>query len=849
LNEPLPIDALLPEIVQALHNSNGLVITSPPGTGKTTRVPRALYRAGFAEAGEILILEPRRIAARLAAARVAEELGEKLGLTVGFTIRWETVDSLNTSIRFVTEAILARKIIRDPLLSDAAVVILDEFHERHLQTDIGLAFLRQLQISRRPELKIVVMSATLDAQPVADFLGCAPILKHQETLFETSIEYETRQCGQPLHEKVLRATARLVRGGLIGDILVFLPGAAEIRQAGEALAPLATSFEMLIAPLHGDLPSGDQLSAVVPQQRRKIILATNVAETSITIPGIEAVIDSGLARHAGHSPWSGLPTTSIKKVSKASATQRAGRAGRTREGQVLRLYTRADFESRPEHEIPEILRADLAETVLTLHGAGVEDIRKFAWFEAPPEAALSAAEKLLEQLGALNPAGRITSTGNRMLRYPLHPRLARMIAEGERLATAAECCLLAALVSERDIRLEGRSRLRGARRQSITRSTGTSDLIELLDRFREAESCQFESRRLLQAGLDPRAVERVERARRQLVRLTTKNKVRPAKTDIEEALRIAILTAFPDRVARRRKPGAPELVLSGGGEALLSNSSVVHGAALLVAADTEQRISDFAGRGSAIVLVRLASAIEPEWLAALYPDSISEAALLQWHESAGRVDEVKRTYYGQLVLEETSRPAPPSAEVSRLLADAVSAQGLSVFPDADLIPMLQARLALLAETFPDGKILALSEEEVRTCVEALCTHKRSLSELKHESLIGSIVGRLPPRQRELLERQTPERIFLRTGRRVRVNYQIGKPPWIESRLQDFFGMTTTPKICAGRVALTIHLLAPNGRALQVTQDLAGFWHNHYPAIRRELQRRYPKHAWPEHVKT
>ncbi len=472
--ETLPIDASLPAIVTALESSRGLVICAPPGTGKTTRVPRALFMAGFAETGEILILEPRRLAARLAAARVAEEFGESPGQTVGFSIRFENVWGPRTRIRFLTEGVLSRRIIADPELSGVSTVILDEFHERHLATDLAFAFLRRLQTRQRPDLKLVVMSATLDAGPVAEFLGGDALRISEGSPFQVSLEYEERPEERPLHDKVAAAVSRLVQTGLDGDVLVFLPGAAEIRMAAEALQPLAARARLMVLPLHGDLTAAAQARAVQPSEQRKIILSTNVAESSVTIPGIAAVVDSGLARMSGHSSWSGMPVLSLAKVSRASATQRAGRAGRTRHGRVLRLYTRFDFDSRPEQDLPEIRRADLAEPVLTLHGAGITDVRAFRWFEPPADAAMVAADDLLIRLGAIETSGTLTETGRRMLRYPLHPRLARLVAEGERLGAADSSCLIAALLSERDIRLGERSSWNRSAASKAARSTGPS---------------------------------------------------------------------------------------------------------------------------------------------------------------------------------------------------------------------------------------------------------------------------------------------------------------------------------------------------------------------------------------
>jgi ATP-dependent helicase HrpB len=843
--EPLPIDPHLPEIISLMDTARALVVTAPPGTGKTTRIPRALYDAGFAERGEILILEPRRLAARLASARVAQELGEKPGETVGYSIRFENVAGPDTRIRFLTEAILARRILQDPVLGGVSAVILDEFHERHLATDLALAFLRRLLL-RNEALKVIVMSATLDAEPVVSFLPDARLVSLSGSPYDVSIEHEDKESIRPLHEKVASAVSRLFRAAVEGDVLVFLPGSYEIRRSTEALEPLAGRFGFSIFPLHGDLPSAEQNRAIGPSERKKVILSTNVAETSLTIPGISAVIDSGLARVAGHSPWSGFPTLATMKISRSSAVQRAGRAGRTQAGRVLRLYSQPDFESRPEHEIPEIKRADLTETALMLHGAGTPDVYAFPWFESPPKPALEAAEALLLKLGAVAPGGRITADGTQMLRFPIHPRLARLITEGVKLNAGEESVLTAALLSERDIRAGTRMTFGTKSSRTKTGAAGLSDILELLDRFQEAEAAQFHPDRISALGLDPGAVHAVRRAQRQLQRLLPLRKSGrdTAPEPKEEGLLIAVLAAFPDRVAKRRKPGSPELLLAGGGTATLSPSSVVHNPQFSVAVDAEERRAKNP-RDPAGTVVRLASAIEVEWLAGLFPEAICETTDLIWNERAGRVDQSSCTYYDQVALEEKTVPATPSEQVSSMLASVVLDRQLSAFRDASALPVFQARLSLLAANLPEEHFSEIGSDQIREAVELLSRGKRSLGELEHVSLIDSLAGMLTDRQRSLLGREAPEKVKLKAGRMVKIHYEQAKPPWIESRLQDFFGMATTPAVCAGRVPLTIHLLAPNGRAVQITRDLSGFWERHYPSIRKELQRRYPRHAWPE----
>lgn len=844
--EPLPIDPHLPEIGAALDAAGALVLTAPPGAGKTTRIPPFLHLRGTTARGEILVLEPRRLAARMGALRVAGELGEQPGQTVGYSIRFETAAGPHTRIRFLTEAILVRRMMEDPGLEGVATVILDEFHERSLATDLALALLRRWRRrDRRPQL--LVMSATMDPGPVAAFLDGAPVIALGETRYDLDITYEEKIDRRPLEVRVAGAVLGLFRSGLEGDILVFLPGAAEIRRAAAALGPAAGRLGFRIQPLHGDLPAGEQALALQPGGAPRVILSTNVAETSITIPGIGAVVDSGLARVSAHSAWSGRPTLTTAKIARSSAVQRAGRAGRTRSGRVVRLYTRHDFHARPDADPPEIRRADLAEALLALHGAGIRDAGAFPWFEPPPQAALDAARRLLARLGAVDPSGEITAAGRRMLRFPVHPRIARMIVEGEALGVGRDAALLAALLGERDIRLDARAGVGAAGGPARGPASGPSDLLELIDRFREAESAGFVPERLRALDLDPRAVATVRQAFRQIGRLSAEgagpgSPAPPGQR--EEALLLAVLRAFPDRVARRRRPHARELLLAGGGAARLSDRSVVREPPFLVAVDIEDRL-DPADARTAVPLVRLASAIEIEWLAALYPDALEERTERVWNEAAGRVDEVRRTMFERIALEESVRPAPPSEETARLLAAAAAGRGIGLFADHASVPGLEARAALLARCFPDPPFPPLGADAVAEAVVRLCRDRRTLAELAAVSLVAALLEPLSGQERALLERETPERIRLAGGRTVRVHYESGRPPWIESRLQDFFGMTAAPALCGGRVPLTMHLLAPNGRAVQVTQDLAGFWTNHYPAIRRTLARRYPKHAWPE----
>jgi ATP-dependent helicase HrpB len=831
MKTPLPIDARLPEIAERLRAAPNLVIEAEPGAGKTTRVPPALLD----EAGEVWVLEPRRLAARLAARRVAEEMGERVGETVGYQVRFEEVAGPRTRLRFLTEGVLTRRLLSDLTLAKARCVILDEFHERHLQTDVALAWLRRLQLTTRPDLRLVVMSATLEAAPVAEYLGNAPVIRVEGRQFPVTIEHLPRADERPLEKQVLAALRKLENAD--GDVLVFLPGAAEIRRAAEACAELAQVKRWLVLPLHGELSAEAQDRATRPAERRKIILATNVAESSVTIEGVGAVIDSGLARVAAHSAWTGLRTLRIGRVSQASATQRAGRAGRTRAGVCLRLYTQQDFQSRPAFDTPELLRLDLAETVLSLHASGVSDSRALSWFDAPPESALAAAETLLQKLGAVDEDGALTDNGRRMLRFPLHPRLARVLVECEKRGLSEAGCLLAALLSERDPR---RRNIMDADARAAN-SHGPSDMLALMDLYHEADKPE----RIARLGLDANAMRSIERTRQQLSKKAGSGR-QAAGSSLppvdEDSLLRALLAGFPDRVARRRAGKSEELLLCGGGAAQLAPESVVRQGDFVIALDAEER-------AGALPLARRVSKIEPEWLLDLFPDDIEERDETLWNAVNERVETVSRWYYGQVVIEESRSAKTTSAAVSAKLAEMALNVGWAAFAEREKVTRWLARVAFLARTFPEQSIQELDETAAENALRAMCERRRSFAQLREAARNGEffqhLQQNLSAEQLRLLAQTAPERVSLSKGRQVLVNYEPQQPPWIASRLQDFFGMTETPRVAGGRVALVAHLLAPSQRPVQVTDDLAGFWTRHYPAIRRELSRRYPKHAWPE----
>ncbi len=829
--DALPIDPLLPEIVATLSRERRLVLEAPPGAGKTTRVPRALLEAGLLGAGELLVLEPRRLATRMAARRVAEELGESVGERIGYQVRFEDRSSPRTKVRFVTEGVLTRRLVSNPSLSGVAGVLLDEFHERHLQGDLGLALLVRLQRTQRPDLLLCAMSATLDAAPLAGHLD-APVLRAEGRRFDVTLEHAEREDTRRIEEQVAGGVKRLLQAGLDGDVLVFLPGAAEIRRSMEALTPVAAHAGLEVLPLHGELTPEEQDRAVRKGNRRKVVLATNVAESSVTIDGVVAVIDSGLARIAGHSPWTGLSTLRVGKVSRASAIQRAGRAGRTRPGKCIRLYTKGDFDSRPAQEDSEIRRLDLTQTLLELAAAEIRP-SELPWFEAPPEASLGVAHDLLRRLGALDAADRITAEGRKMASLPVHPRLARLVLAALGEGAGKEGCVLAAILGERDLRT--RSPFGSMQGQAATHDSDPVDALELFLQARE-RGLGLDAARSL--GLDQGALRAVDQARQQIERAVSPPPTRLSWANTEMALRRALLAAFPDRVAKRRTAAGRDLVFCGGGSGQLSETSGVRKAPLVVAVDVEER-KEGARSG---VQVRSASAIEEEWLLEIASDGLSDSTEVTWNAPRERVERVSRLTYGALVLDERVVEAGEPELVSKRLLEAAREAGLRAFADPEKLERLLDRVRFAARHFPESDIAEPSDGALDAALERLCEGRKSFAELRDADYARELATALGADQR--LDRLAPEQVQLPGGRRVTVHYERSQPPWIESRLQDFFGMKEGPKL-GGRVPLVLHLLAPNGRAQQVTTDLAGFWSRHYPAVRKELMRQYPRHSWAE----
>jgi ATP-dependent helicase HrpB len=1031
---PLPIDEMVPAVVAAVRAHGAAVISAPPGAGKTTRVPPALVAAGLAGEGRLVMLEPRRLAARAAARRIAEERGWRVGEEVGYQVRFERRAGPATRILVVTEGILVQMLQADPFLDGIGAIVFDELHERSLATDLSLAMARRVQREVRRDLRLVAMSATLDTAAVAAFLGSCPVVASQGRLHPVEVRYlEPGRRGAPLAGRVagtgrigeaagigriegsggsggsgeigrIAATGRAGRSAgaagaagpplsallvaaarqalaesAAGDVLVFLPGVGEIQRAIAALSPLAAEHDLALVPLYGDLPPERQDAALRPGSRRKVVLATNVAETSVTVEGVSAVVDSGLARRLRYDPATGLDRLELGRISRAAAEQRAGRAGRQGPGLCLRLWGSWEHASRPEREVPEIARVDLAAPALQLLAWGERDLAAFGWFEAPEGAALAAATRLLRRLRAVDEQG-VTPDGRIMARLPVHPRIARLLLAGHRLGQPRDAALLAALLAERDPfpRPSIASGAEGAP------ATSNSDLLDRLDELARhdrtarssgaAPSAHLASQpgrergaaaaRLASSarspsgeaggesgaasGAVPGSVRFVLRARDQLAELARRElgAAGPAGEKArrrgenqtasqspeqarDDALLRALLAAYPDRLARRREPGSPRAVMVGGRGVRLAETSAVRTAELFVAVELggggrgagghggsgggssgggRGGTGGGAGRGGASGSgpgpaaedrVRLASAVEQEWLD---PAGLTTTVELAFDEGRERVAAWRRTRWEDLVIAESEVPAPAGPAAEDLLVAAAALHPERALPLADPeVASWLARVRCLAAWMPELGLPDLgpagaaerkdrgsregseraergnSKEDsvgsdpdaggseqadvgaggeqaaagaglastLRRLLPALAAGRRSFAELRRAPLLPALQGLLTPRQAAALAREAPERLAVPSGSQIRLRYEPGQPPVLAARIQALFGLAETPRVAAGRIPVLLHLLAPNQRPQQVTQDLRSFWQTTYPQVKKELAARYPKHSWPD----
>ena len=839
----LPIFELESAVAEAVRDGLRFILRAPTGSGKSTQVPQFIVDHGGVGSGQVVVLQPRRIAARMLAARVASERGSALGGEVGYQVRFESRCRRDTRIRFVTEGLLLRQMQGDPDLSGVHAILFDEFHERHLYGDLTLALALRLQDTTRPDLRIGVMSATLGIEALESHLTPCVTLKGEGRRYPVDVHYLARAPSDRAHpwDLAVDALERMDPGErAAGHVLIFMPGAYEIRRTLARLQESPAARGFALCPLHGELPAAEQDAAVMPSARPRIIVATNVAETSLTIDGVRTVIDSGLARIAAYDPHRGINTLRIERISRASADQRAGRAGRTGPGVCHRLWTERDQHARPLEETPEIRRVDLSESLLMLRVAGVEDPSGLKWLEPPEARAMERAVRLLTDLGAISALGTLTGTGRRMAAFPLHPRYSRMLIEAGRRGAVRTVALCAALTQGRGILIRRAGRgAEDAREDQL--GPAPSDFFALIRAWNFARRCGYRAEECARLGIHAQAARAVEPVYEMFLRIAQAQELPLSDTPPDDAeVSRCILAGFADQVARRMDGGTLRCAVVHQRRGRLDSASSVRDAELLVAAD----VAEIQGKDLEVVL-SLATRIQAEWLKELFPQSMTEQVAVRYHPVEHRVIAERVTGYHDLALETRRESEVPPDAAADLLAGLVLAGEVRLRAWDESVERFIRRINVLAEHAPELGIPAVGAAERRLLLEQICLGSFSQRDLRDLEVWSQVRAWLTPAQQAALDREAPERIDLPNGFRARVVYPEQGPPRFSARIQDLYGVRTLPRLARGRLAPALEILGPNQRPVQITQDMEGFWAKVYPSIRPEYARRYPRHEWRE----
>jgi ATP-dependent helicase HrpB len=842
MSSALPIEALRIPLVEACEKTRRIILRAPTGSGKSTQIPQMLLDLNLVQ-GQIIILQPRRIAARLLATRIAAERGVRLGGEVGYQIRFDRVESAETRIKFVTEALLLRQMASDPQLKGVGAVIFDEFHERNLHADVAIALARKLQEKQRPDLLLIAMSATLDTASLAQWLEGSVTLAADGRAYPVVTEYLPggRAAGRPIWEPAAEQVRRVLQEEGEGDILVFMPGAYEITRTLGAIKALPEARGIECLPLHGELPPEEQDRAVRPGANRKIIVSTNVAETSVTIPGIRAVIDSGLARIARFDPLRGIDTLFVEPISQASAEQRAGRAGRTGPGRCIRLWSKTDHESRPVREVSEIRRVDLCETLLLLRASGWGDAADFPWFEAPDPRSLDRARLTLIDLGAWTSEGQLTDMGRRMAVFPSHPRHARMLLAAGEYGCVTEVAAIAGLAQGRDIVLRKVDAATESARDAVDCEPG-SDLLQRLALLYRAADLRFDANACDALGVHAQGALQADRAARQFLRIAqaqglTINEV-PARP---EAIRKCLFIGLSDRLAVRLDAGTLRCAVVHGRRGELRSETVVRDARLLVAAEMEE----VQVRGEVTLYLTLITAIEEEWLHELFPKDFSEVAAVRYDATQRRVVTRLERRFRDLALETVERDDAPSDAASRLLANEVIAGRLELERWDSQVDAWIRRVNFAAKHCPELGIAPLDAEGRRLIIEELCVGASAYRDIRERPVMSAVYGWVTHEQRLALERLCPEKIDLpRKKHPARIIYDEDGEACIEATVQELYDFPGKKlRICDGKVPLVVCIQSPARRTVQRTTDLDSFWLGSYAQVRKDLRGRYPRHEW------
>jgi ATP-dependent helicase HrpB len=793
--------------------------------------------------GQIIVLQPRRIAARLLAARIAQERNVRLGGEVGYQIRFERVESAQTRIKFVTEALLLRQMASDPELKGVGAVIFDEFHERNLHSDVALALARRLQETRRPDLLIMAMSATLDTEGVAKWLGSAETLAADGRAYPVEIEYThlPRNSARPIWDAAAEQVRRLLQEEAEGDILVFMPGSYEIMRTIGAVRNLPESGGVEILPLYGELPPEEQDRAVKPGPNRKVIVATNVAETSLTIPGVRAVVDAGLARIARFDAHRGIDTLLVEPISQASAEQRAGRAGRTGPGRCVRLWSQTDQEARPLREVPEIRRVDLSETILLLLSSGWGDAATFPWYEKPEDKALQRALAVLADLGAVDTHGKLTPIGRRMAVFPAHPRYARMLLAAGDFDCVFEVCRIAGLAQGRDILFRKVDDRTENARDSVEQEDG-SDFFPRLALLQRAIDMKFDADACDRFGVHGQAARQADQAARQFLRLAEGQGL-PVSDRVADpaSVRRCILLGFSDRLAVRLDAGTLRCALVHGRSGELRRESAIRNAKLLVAAE----VDEIQARGGVTTYLSLATAVEESWLQELFPDDFTSVNQVRYDATQRRVVTRTERRFRDLVLEAKERDDAPSDAASRILAAEVAAGRLELEKWDPSVDAWIRRVNFLSKHCPELGIPAFDEDARRMVIEEVCAGAVAYRDIRDRPVFGVVRGWLTHEQAMALDSYCPERIILpRKKHPAKIEYTEDATAEIEATVQELYDFPGSKlRVCLGKIPMIICIQSPARRTQQRTSDLDAFWKGSYEGVKKELKGRYPRHEW------
>ncbi len=840
----LPIFEIEQRLLDALKTHRRLIVTAPTGSGKSTQVPQMLVNLID---GQVTVLQPRRLPTRLLAKWVAESRGVKLGAEVGYQMRLDSVTSAATRIRYVTEGVLLRQMLADPDLNGVSAIIFDEFHERHLYGDITLARALQIQESTRSDLIIIVMSATLDIAPIQKYLQPCALLSSEGRAYPVAVEYLAKSTGDaPVWGLAVKELERLVRQHPEGDALIFMPGAYEIARTVQAARDTLGS-QFVVFPLHGELPPADQDAAVARHDRRKIVVATNVAETSLTIDGVRLVIDSGLARMPRYDPYRGINTLLIEKISRAAADQRSGRAGRTAPGHCLRLWTAHEQAARPAQELSEVKRLDLSEVILTIKASGVIDVKAFRWLEAPDARALERAETLLADLGAIDQmTGAITTLGRRMLAFPVHPRYARMLLAAQEYGCVRQVALIAALTQGRDLLARRQGSEFNDRRDELFNGETESDFFLLMRAWRYAEGNGYHTERCRQAGVHAQAARQVGPLFEQFLRIAAAEGMdiaeQPLSENVNAAVQRCLLVGFSDHLAKRLNASSLRCELVHGRRGTLARESVVK-APLFVVAEVREVESSGGRERNLNVMLHLATAVKEEWLRELFPADFREAHVVAYDSASRRVVAKLEKRFRDLVLEENLSAKPPVEEAAKILAREVAAGRCVLEHWNEAVEQWIVRVNRLRDWMPELELPAIGAADRQIMFEHICHGGFSYNEIKDRPVLPVVKSWLSRQQQGWVEEYAPERIQLPRGRMVKVVYSADGAPTIAARIQDLYDIKDTLWIASHRVAVRIQVLAPSNRPVQVTENLALFWSETYPKLKQELQRKYPKHVW------